>query len=58
MKVNVSVGSKVKKGDTIVVLEAVKMETPIYSPQDGEIVSVDVKKGDVIRANQLLVMIK
>ena len=58
MKVNVAVGDKVKKGDTVVVLEAVKMETPVSAPQDGEVVSVNVKNGDVIKANHLLVSMK
>ncbi len=49
------VGDEVKQGDSLLVLEAMKMQSPIYAPQDGVVDSVEVKAGDVVRAGQSLV---
>ena len=45
LKVNVTVGQSVKKGDVICVLEAMKMENDIPAPADGVIASVNVQNG-------------
>ncbi len=55
LKVGVASGDKVNEGDTIVILEAMKMETPVLAPQSGTISSVEVAQGDVVKASQLLV---
>jgi biotin carboxyl carrier protein len=47
-KVEASVGQAVKSGDTIVILEAMKMEIPVVAPQDGTIASIDVSVGDAV----------
>ena len=44
-KVEASVGQAVKKGDSIVILEAMKMEIPVVAPQDGTVASIDVAEG-------------
>ena len=44
-KVEASVGQKVSKGDTVIVVEAMKMEIPVVAPQDGTIASIDVAEG-------------
>ena len=43
-----------KAGDTLVVLEAMKMENEISAPQDGTIASVNVAKGDTVGSGDLL----
>ena len=48
------VGTAVKKGDSVVVLEVMKMETPVVAAQDGTIASIEVAKGDTIAAGTLL----
>ncbi|HJO94160.1 MAG TPA: biotin/lipoyl-containing protein [Victivallales bacterium] len=48
-------GSKVKAGDKILVLEAMKMENAIVSPSDSKIDKIHVKKGDSVNGNQLMV---
>ena len=53
--VKVSVGQSVKKGETLVVLEAMKMENDIPAPRDGVVASVDVAKGASVQAGDLLV---
>ena len=53
--VRVSVGDIVKKGDPIIVLEAMKMENIIKSPTDGTISKINVKKGIAVEKNQVLI---
>lgn len=55
MKVNCKVGAAVKKGDVLVVLEAMKMENDICAPQDGVVASVDVSQGATVETDALLV---
>lgn len=47
-------GTAVKKGDPVVVLEIMKMETPVVAPQDGTIASVDVAKGETVESGAVL----
>ena len=53
-KVEASVGQTVKKGDTVVILEAMKMEIPVVAPQDGTVASIEVSVGDAVEAGALL----
>ena len=55
MKVNVKVGSSVKKGDVLMVLEAMKMENDICAPEDGTVASVEVAQGATVETDALLV---
>ena len=55
MKVNVKVGASVKKGDVLVVLEAMKMENDICAPADGTVASVEVSQGATVETDALLV---
>ena len=55
MKVNVTVGQAVKKGDVLCVLEAMKMENDISAPQDGTVASVNVQKGASVQGEDVLV---
>tara|TARA_B110000459_G_scaffold202525_1_gene255872 strand:- start:4313 stop:4825 length:513 start_codon:yes stop_codon:yes gene_type:complete len=54
LEVSVEVGQAVVKGDTLLILEAMKMENVIKSPTDGVIKSVSVNKGDTVEKNQLI----
>ncbi len=53
-KIEASVGQAVKAGDTVVILEAMKMEIPVVAPQDGTIASIDVAVGDPVEAGAVL----
>ena len=55
MKMNVSVGAAVKKGDVLCVLEAMKMENDICAPADGTVASVNVQKGATVATDEVLV---
>ena len=57
-KIAVSKGDQVDENDTLIVLEAMKMETPLASPSPGKVSSIDVKLGDVVEAGQLILTIE
>jgi len=54
LDVSVSAGMAVKKGDALLILEAMKMENVIKSPTDGVIKSISVNKGEIVEKNQLI----
>jgi propionyl-CoA carboxylase alpha chain len=58
VSVEVAVGDAVRKGQTLVVLEAMKMEHPIGSPQDGVVGEVLVSPGDQVERGSLLVVVE
>ena len=58
LKVPVSVGDKVKSGDVLVVLEAMKMETNVNAGSDGEVKEILVKEGDSVDAGAALVKVE
>lgn len=53
-----SANKKVKKGETLLILDAMKMENQLYAPFDGTIKQVNVKKGDRVSNKQVLVEFK
>ncbi|WP_067574225.1 biotin/lipoyl-binding carrier protein [Nocardia acidivorans] len=52
-----SVGDQVKEGDTLVILESMKMEIPVVAEADGTVASINVKPGDVIQKDDLIAVI-
>jgi len=57
LDVLVEVGDRVRRGDTLVLLEAMKMELRIQAPADGEVIQVLVAPGAVVERGQLLVKV-
>ncbi|MBQ6052053.1 MAG: biotin/lipoyl-binding protein [Clostridia bacterium] len=57
LKVNVEKGASVKKGDVLLVLEAMKMENDIQSPVDGTVIAVQASKGASVDTGAPLVTI-
>ena len=53
--VNVSPGQKVKAGETLIVLEAMKMENPIVAPVDATVEGIHISKGDTVETGALLI---
>lgn len=55
LNINVKEGQKVKNGDVLLVLEAMKMENSIISPKDGTVKIISVKKGLTVEKNEHLI---
>ena len=55
ISVDVSSGQKVKAGETLIVLEAMKMENPIVAPVDGTVEGIHISKGDTVETGALLI---
>ena len=53
-KIEANVGQAVKKGDAVVIVEAMKMEIPVVAPEDGTVASINVAVGDAVEAGALL----
>ena len=54
LSIAVSQGQAIKKGDVIVILEAMKMENEIVAAEDGTVCSVDVASGQMVEAGDLI----
>ena len=54
LAVKVKPGQAVKRGEPVVVLEAMKMENDIVAPQDGVIATIDCKEGDQVESGAVL----
>ena len=53
-KVTANVGDAVKAGDTVIILESMKMEIPGVAPEDGTVASINVGAGDAVESGDLL----
>ena len=53
-KIEASVGQSVKKGDAVVIIEAMKLEIPVVAPEDGTVASIDAAVGDPVEAGAVL----
>lgn len=57
LEVVVNVGDRIDQGDTVVLLESMKMEIPVLAEAAGTVASVSVSVGDVIQAGDLIAVI-
>ena len=58
LDIKVKVGDKVKKGDTVAIIEAMKLENEVSAPFDGEVVEIKAQKGSSVSNNDLLMVLK
>lgn len=58
LSVNVAQGAAVKKGDVLMILEAMKMENEIMSPCDGTVISLNTSKGAAVETGTPLCVIQ
>ncbi len=56
--ISVTTGAKVAKGDRLLMMEAMKMQTTIYAGADGVVESINVQIGDTVESKDLLVQLK
>ena len=54
VKIVASIGQSVKAGDSVVIVESMKMEIPVVAPQDGTIASIDVAEGAAVENGDTL----
>ena len=57
LEVLVKVGDQVKEDDEVAMLEAMKMENPIYAPVDGTVKEIKVKANDSVETEQVLLVL-
>jgi 3-methylcrotonyl-CoA carboxylase alpha subunit len=55
LKINVAPGDTVKRGDTLLVLEAMKMELPVRAPGDGVVTTISCREGDLVQPGAALI---
>ncbi len=58
LRICIEVGSTVEEDDEALVIEALKMETPIYVPCDGTVTEIKVKEGNVVEEDDVLAIIE
>lgn len=58
VKIPVKTGDEVLKGDTVITISAMKMESEYKSPKDGKVARIHVTEGSTVDANQVLVEIE
>ena len=56
-KILVTVGDQVNYEDELIILEALKMENPIYAPVDGKVTEIKVSEGTEVESNQVLMVL-
>ena len=57
-EVIVEVGEEVEEDDELLIIEALKMENPVYAPCDGTVSEIRVKKGDTVEDDDILMIIE
>ena len=57
-KIDVKVGQRLGAGDRIAVVEAMKMEIPVVTPEEGMVASIDVAVGDTVENGAILATLK
>jgi len=56
-KIEVAVGDQVDEGDTVVILESMKMEMPVESPVSGTVREIRIKEGEPVDEGKVLVIV-
>lgn len=58
LKIMVNIGDSVNEDDEVAILEAMKMEIPVVSPEDGTVKEVLVKEGDAVEAEAVIIILE
>lgn len=54
----VHIGDKVGAEDEVIIMDAMKMEIPVYAPVDGVIKEIKIKEGDSVKTDQVLMILE
>ncbi|HOO35585.1 MAG: acetyl-CoA carboxylase biotin carboxyl carrier protein subunit [Deltaproteobacteria bacterium] len=54
----VHIGDQVKEEDEVIIMDAMKMEIPVYAPADGVVKDIQVKEGDSVKTDQVLMILE
>ena len=57
-KLQAAVGDQVEEDDEVIIIEAMKMETPVFAPCDGTVKEIKVKEGDAVEEDDVLAVIE
>ena len=57
-KLLVKIGDQVSEDDELIILEAMKMEIPIYAPADGKVAEIKIAEADKVEANAVLIILE
>jgi acetyl-CoA carboxylase biotin carboxyl carrier protein len=57
-KVEVAVGDEISDGDTVVILESMKMEMPVETEDDGKVAEIRVEEGQSVSEGEVLVVLE
>jgi len=58
VKIKVKIGDKVEAGDTVLIVEAMKMENEVHTPVSGVVEKIYVAEGDSVNPDEVLVVVK
>ena len=58
VKIEMQLGAKIEEDEEAFIIEAMKMETPIYAPFAGTVKEIAIKEGDKVEEGQLLAVIE
>jgi acetyl-CoA carboxylase biotin carboxyl carrier protein len=58
ISVVVNAGDKVSAEDEVIIMDAMKMEIPVYAPVDGVVKEIKVKEGDSVKTDQVLMVLE
>ncbi|HUU08566.1 MAG TPA: biotin/lipoyl-binding carrier protein [Dehalococcoidales bacterium] len=58
ISVNIKAGDSVKEGDTLCILESMKMENPVMTPVSGTVTEVAIAEGQVVKTGDLIATIE
>ncbi len=56
-KITAPIGQAVKKGDTVMILEVMKLEVPVSAPSEGVVRSIAVSEGDPVKQGQTVAVV-
>ena len=54
----VNVGDQVNPDDEVIIMDAMKMEIPVYAPEKGTIKEINIKEGDSVKTDQVLMVLE